>query len=86
MPVIVPRQRTDALAGLDTERCQRVGQLARSREHLAIGLPPSGVVQRDGDDFPRGVIFLGETQQRGNQQRIVHHQAVHRVVLVKYPG
>jgi hypothetical protein len=77
VPVIVPGQRGDAVAGLHPGSPERVGQLACAAEDFApVGAVP-GIVKGDRDDLAVGVVPLCKPHDLGDEQRCIHHQAMH---------
>ena len=78
MPVVVPGQRCDAIAICQSKLVQRIGELFRTRETLAIGVTVLRVIGRDRHDLAVGKTARRVLGQRRDQKRRVHHQSVHR--------
>ena len=77
MSVAVPRQRSDAIALLDTTRRQRIGHAARSLRKLSISRAMSIAFHAARDDFLLTVMAFSVGEQRRYQQWLLHHQSVH---------
>jgi hypothetical protein len=56
VPEVVPRQRRDAVALLQAEALQGIGELARARECLAKGVAVTRMVRGDRNDLAVGML------------------------------
>src|SRR4051812_35202259 len=60
VPVAVPRERGDAIGGLDPEALQRIGELARADVRLAEGVAVNRpALDRLRDDLRIAVVAIG---------------------------
>ena len=72
----VPGERGDPVAGFHAQPSQGLGKLARPAVRFAVGVAvdaPSTVWTRSR----AAVVALGMLDHAGNQERHVHHQALH---------
>jgi hypothetical protein len=77
--VAVPRQRRDPVAEADAAGGEGVGHPARSPRDLRVGRPVQVALDAARNHLPLAVVALGVRQQRGDQQRLLHHRSVHGV-------
>jgi len=77
MPVTVPGQRRDPVAKTQLQAVQRVGYLARSRSNVVIGVSVDIAFYPARDNFAVAMVPTRKLDQRGNQKRLVLHQADH---------
>ncbi|MCY1355492.1 hypothetical protein D9M69_419130 [compost metagenome] len=77
--IAVPGQRTDPVGGLDTQAGQRAGHLARATVAVPEGVAMDIALHPAGHDLRIAVMALGVLYERGNQQLLVHHQAMHGI-------
>ena len=75
--VAVPGQRRDAIAEADAVRSQCVGHSARALGEIGVGLAMQVAFDTAGDDFLVAVVTLRMREERGDQQRLLHHVCVH---------
>ena len=80
--VAVPGQRADAVADLDAQREQRLGDLLRARVGVAIGVAMDRAFDGAGDDLGVAVVEGGMLDELRNQKRAVLHEAEHRASLL----
>ncbi len=74
----VPSQRRDRRALADTEAVQRLRHALRPPMHLGIVAAMDAPVELARDHLRRAVVAPGMLDEHGQQQRHVHHQALHR--------
>jgi hypothetical protein len=75
--VSVPGDRGDALSFLESKFVDRISQLPGSASTVAIGVSMQRVVGRNRDDFAIRVVQIRMPQNHRNEQRGIHHQALH---------
>ena len=75
VPVMVPGERGDAIAGPHAKSAERCRQSPCLLEALAIGVPVQRSIGTPADDLARRVQALGVAQEGGERQRRVHHEA-----------
>ena len=85
MAVIVPGQGTDAVAAGETPVSHGTGQLAGADKRFAVGVAMARVVAGHGYYFLIAIHAFGVAHDLGDQQRHVHHQALHGVLLFLWP-
>ena len=73
----VPRERGDAVAGADAEGLQCIGEALRAGVDLRVVGAMDRPLDAAADDLLVPEHALGVTDQRGDQQGRVHHQAAH---------
>ena len=81
MPVAVPRHGADAIARVDAERGERVGDPLRARLGVTIGVAVNRSFDRARHDLGVAVIQRRVIDDRRDQQRPVHHQSQHAILL-----
>ncbi len=85
MPVAVPRQRADAVAGFDAEPRQRLRQLLRAAFAIAVRVAMQVAFHALRHDLRVAGVPRGMRNQRRHEQRHIHHLAqqrlTHRLVL-----
>ena len=77
VPVVVPRDRRDAVALADPQVGQRAGEPPRPGVELAVAVAVNRSLGGPRDDLALGVVARGEVEQRGDEQRAILHQAEH---------
>jgi len=77
VPVAVPGERADALGRLHAERAQHLRQAARAGVGLAVAVAVDAAFGGLGHDLRVAVVAVREADQVRDQQRRVHHQAMH---------
>ena len=75
MPVVVPGNGADRAARTEAHRLQGIGQLARTRRALGIGIAEQRTVGFAGNDFDIAELAGGMFDDAGNEQGTIHHQA-----------
>jgi hypothetical protein len=75
--VVVPGQGADAVTHGQAAAFKGVGELPSPGEGLPVGVPVAGVVDGEGDDLLVAVQPVGVAGDLADEQRTVHHQAVH---------
>ncbi|MGE8337656.1 MAG: hypothetical protein ACN6Q2_20430, partial [Pseudomonas laurylsulfatiphila] len=65
--------------GLDTQAGQRAGHLARATVAVSEGVAMDIALHPAGHDLRIAVMAVGVLYERGNQQLLVHHQAMHGI-------
>ncbi|MGY4409885.1 hypothetical protein ACVWW4_001621 [Bradyrhizobium sp. LB7.1] len=76
--VRIPRQCTDAVAGLHAEPLQRQRHALDARMGVRIGVTMNVALDLARDDLGLAVIIRGILDQAADQKRHVHHQSLHR--------
>ena len=79
MAMGVPSKGADAIAELDAQTLQRLGDLLGALGGILVAVAVDRALDRAGDDLDVGVIGRGEIDHLRNQQRAVLHQAEHGV-------
>ena len=75
---VVPAQRGDAVAGLNAEVDEHLGQAAGAAGEVGVGVAADqAAVGKARDDFAGAEELFGAAENRRQRQREVHHQAVH---------
>jgi hypothetical protein len=77
VPEAVPGEGGDAVVALHAELPQGVGEAAGARVRLSVGIAVDAALHRFRHDLGRAVMAVGMADQAADQQRHVHHQAVH---------
>src|SRR4051794_10389305 len=77
MTEAVPGERGDRLAECHAQRIQGPGQPFRAFGHGGVGRAVYHAVRIARDDLPLAMLRCSVIHQRGNQQRMVLHQAQH---------
>jgi hypothetical protein len=62
---------------LHTETCQRVGHAARALREIAVLVPVDVSFYSPRHNFLCAVMAFSMHEQRSDQQRLLHHQALH---------
>ena len=83
VPVVVPRERRHPIAVIQTQFIERVCELARAIDGLPKRVTMSRIVSRNRDNFPIAVKPAAVFRYCRNQQRSVHHQALHERSLFR---
>src|SRR3954469_10221911 len=78
MPVAVPGERRDALAGLHAERDERLRELLRAPFAIAIGITVDVAFNAPRHDLGGAEMPRGVRKQRGHGEGHVHHLAKQR--------
>jgi hypothetical protein len=73
----VPGERRDTVVPGHAEPLERIGELARAGMRLPVGVAVHAALDGLGDDLGRGVVAVRVADQVADEQRLVHHQAVH---------
>ena len=81
MAEVVPGERGDAIAGLDAEATERVGEFTGACKRLCVRTTMSRMVGSDGYDLATGMLRLSVTEDRADQERPIHHLSEHKVPL-----
>ena len=81
MPVIIPGQRSNAIALVKPPSLHGIGELARAPKAIPIGISVTGVVPGYRYDLLMAVHALSVPHDRGNRERNIHHQTVHGGVV-----
>ena len=77
MPEVVPGERRDAVAVLETEALQCVRKLACPRECLTKRIPVPRVIDRERHDLLSRMLLLRVPQDAADQERPIHHLSEH---------
>lgn len=77
MALGVPGEGGDAVAGLDAEGEEGVGQLAGALGDLSVGAAGDGAFDGAGDDFNIAVEAFGKLNLLGDEEGLVHHLCEH---------
>ena len=80
MPVRIPGQGADAVAGLHAEPLERHGHALDARMGVRIGVAMDVALDLARDDLGFAVIVGGILDQAADQERHVHHQSLHRLL------
>ena len=72
--VAVPGQRRHAVARLDAEADESVGEPADALARLCVAVAVHAALNGLGDHLNVGEDICGEVDHAGNQQRPIHHQ------------
>ena len=67
MAVAVPGQGGDAVAELQLECIQRIGNLARAHSHLFVGVAMDIAFHPARDDFPLAMVAFCKLDQAGDE-------------------
>ena len=78
----VPGQGGDPVVHPDAQGSQRVRQLAGAAVRVAVGVAVNAAFHHPGNDFSVAVVAVRVLDQRRDQQRHIHHQALHRGLLL----
>ena len=78
MDVMVPAQRRDAVAALETQARESNREGACPAARLGVRRAVEAAVGEPRDDLVPAVVGLRAAEQRRQRQLVVHHQAVHR--------
>ena len=79
MAIGVPGDGADAVAELDAQPLQRLGQLLGALLGIAVAVAVHRAFDRARDDLDVGMVSGGEVDDLRDQQRAVLHQAEHVV-------
>ena len=79
--VVVPHERPDPVAVGEPQPAERHGQALRARHELGVRVPVPALVREARDDLALAVELVRATQDRGDVELVVHHQALHRDLL-----
>ena len=82
VPKIVPGQCGDRLKRFQTQVLQSVGEFSHSFECVPIAVSMPLMIMRNRYDLAFAVLPLRMTHDRGDRQRLAHHQSVHLVALL----
>jgi hypothetical protein len=82
----VPRDRRDGVALADLERRERLRQLLRSPARLAPGVAVNRSLDGARDDLDAAEDERGVLEERGDQERPVHHQPAHLTLRSGLPA
>src|SRR5262245_30661652 len=85
MPVVVPGDGADTIAGANSGRFERVRKLARTPEHFGPRRAVPRVVARHGHDLAIRKIAVGEPHDLRDQERRVHHHSEHATFPSYWP-
>ena len=77
MPVIVPGERADPIARSNAGAVQRIGELGGAPEDLTVRAAMPGFVRRHGNHRDVRLVLQREPHDLRDQERRVHHQALH---------
>ena len=77
VPVRVPTQRCDAVAGLQSGLRQHVGEAMGARVKFGVGVAMN-VIGKLAGDFTFAEEARYALKNRRNRERVVHHQALQR--------
>src|SRR5580704_11700317 len=77
MRILVPKHCGDAVAAFDAQPCESFRETARSIVEGTIAGAHESAVRAAGYDFNVGELFAGALEERGEQERVVHHGPVH---------
>ena len=75
MAVVVPGDRAHRAAGFQAQTLERVGQFARARRALRVGVAKQRPVRFARDDFNITELRCGVFDDCGNEKGAVHHEA-----------
>ena len=75
--IAVPGQGSHTVAERQPLLVQRVGQLARARRQITVGVAVNIAFHTPRNNFPIAVVALGKFNQRRNQQWLTLHQTQH---------
>ncbi len=75
--VVVPHERPDAVAVVQSEPPQRDREALGARRELRVAVPVPALVGQPGDDLAVAVELVAPSQDRGDVELVVHHQALH---------
>ena len=78
----VPGERGHAIIGLYPQFPECVGKLAGALVRVAIGVAMDAAFHRLRHDLGRAVVAVGMLDQAADQERHVHHQALHDAFLL----
>ena len=81
--ILIPEHRSDAIAALYAKLRESFGEAARSIVEDAIAGADERAVGSARNDFNIGEEFAGALEERGEQERVVHHGPVHVTPLGK---
>jgi hypothetical protein len=77
MPITIPGKAADTLASLDTERSQQIRDSPGAFLNVDIGASVDRPLDRARHDLAVRMCFGRVLDQRGNEQRMMLHQAQH---------
>ena len=75
--VAIPCERRDTIAKADAVRGQRVGHAARALGEVAVSLAMQVAFDAARDDLLIAMVTLRMSEERRDQQRLLHHHSVH---------
>ncbi|CAI8900908.1 hypothetical protein EMIT0P218_30089 [Pseudomonas sp. IT-P218] len=75
--IAVPGKRSDAVGRLHAQAGQGAGQLVRATVAVTEGVAMDIALHPAGHNLSIAMMAVGVFYQRGNQQLLVHHQAMH---------
>src|SRR5712692_2282286 len=77
MAMMVPGERRNAIPSRDAQMCQRCGKLFRSFDHVRVSVPMNSLVESPAHNLNVAIERLRSSQEGGNRELIVHHEAAH---------
>ena len=83
--IAIPCQRADPVGGLDTQRGQRACHLARATVAVTESVAMDIALHPPGHDLRIAVMAVGMHDERGDQQLLLHHQAIHGIAPFVMP-
>ena len=81
MSIVVPCERRNAIALVQSPSVHRIRQLTNTSERVRVGVAVAGVIPRNRYDLLCTMNSLGVFHNRRNRQWEIHHQALHDLPL-----